>query len=60
MKFLVLGPLDVDGNGEGALGGPKQRAVLGMLVSRVGEPVIPTVVAACGGRCPERASPNRP
>ena len=39
MKFLVLGPLDVAGNGESTLGGPKQRAVLGMLVSRVGQPV---------------------
>lgn len=39
MKFLVLGPLDVAGNGESALGGPKQRAVLGMLVSRVGQSV---------------------
>ena len=36
MKFLVLGPLDVVGNGDATLGGPKQRAVLGMLISRVG------------------------
>ncbi|MCH8900640.1 MAG: hypothetical protein IH942_09160 [Acidobacteria bacterium] len=36
-RFLVLGPLDAVGNGqEVALGGPKQRAVLGMLISRAG------------------------
>ena len=39
MRFLVLGPLDVASNGDSTLGGPKQRAVLGMLVSRVGQPV---------------------
>jgi DNA-binding SARP family transcriptional activator len=39
-RFLVLGPLDAVGNGEpSALGGPKQRAVLGMLISRVGQAV---------------------
>ena len=35
----MLGPLDVVGNGDSVLGGPKQRAVLGMLISRVGQPV---------------------
>ena len=38
-KFLVLGPLEVVGNGEPVLGGPKQRAILGMLISQVGRPV---------------------
>ena len=34
----MLGPLDAVGNGQAvALGGPKQRAVLAMLISRVGQ-----------------------
>ena len=38
-RFLVLGPLSVAGDGEATLGGPKQRAVLAMLISRVGRVV---------------------
>ena len=36
LRFLVLGPVEVAGEGPSSLGGPKQRAVLGMLISRVG------------------------
>ena len=31
VRFLVLGPVEVAGDDPSSLGGPKQRAVLGML-----------------------------
>jgi YVTN family beta-propeller protein len=40
MQFLILGPLEVrDGGRNLSLGGPKQRAVLAMLLVRMGEVV---------------------
>ena len=40
MRFRVLGPVTAESNGQDvSLGGPKQRAVLAMLVAGAGEPV---------------------
>jgi DNA-binding SARP family transcriptional activator len=59
VQFRVLGPLEVtDDRGPVALGGPKQRRLLAVLISRLGESVSADVLAEAvwEGRTPRSAA----
>jgi DNA-binding SARP family transcriptional activator len=59
VQFRVLGPLEVtDDRGPVALGGPKQRRLLAVLISRLGESVSADVLAEAvwEGRAPRSAA----
>jgi DNA-binding SARP family transcriptional activator/WD40 repeat protein len=59
VQFRVLGPLEVtDDRGPVALGGPKQRRLLAVLISRLGEPVSADVLAEAvwDGKAPRSAA----
>ena len=59
VQFRVLGPLEVtDNRGPVALGGPKQRRLLAVLISRLGESVSADVLAEAvwEGRAPRSAA----
>lgn len=58
MEFRVLGPLEVvDGDHRYSLGGPKQRAVLALLIAHAGKPVATGTLidSVYGDEAPDRA-----